>query len=68
MATQTERYIRSDCQWVKVTRDPKARTFTLARGWNSSVKAHDVTTWPMRYVPTWADAEAMARQKIADHA
>lgn len=63
----TERYIRKNSQWVKITRDAAKRTFTIARGWASSVVAHDIATWSFKWVPTWRDAESLAHQSIADH-
>lgn len=68
MNRTTERYLRSHGQWVKVTRNHAARTFTLARGWGGEVKAHAVQVYTFKYLPTWADAEALAAQHIADHA
>lgn len=50
MNRTTERYLRSHGQWVKVTRNPAARTFTLARGWGRverelNVHAKTVYRW-----------------------
>ena len=63
--SQTNRTIREGSQWVKVTRDSKARTFTFARGDAGVMKANDIRTYPFAFVPTWADAEGLAKSNMA---
>jgi hypothetical protein len=63
----TSRTIREGSQWVKVTRDSAARTFTFARGNAGDVKACDVTAYPFKYIQTWADAEDHAKSKMVPY-
>jgi hypothetical protein len=66
--TRTERYIRNKGQWVKITRDSKARTFSFARGYDGNFQAVTVQTWPMSAIPTWVDAEYFAQRAIDTYA
>lgn len=62
---QTDRTIREDAQWVKITRDSKAQTFTFARGDAGALKAKEVQTYTFNNIRTWADAESHAKSRMA---
>jgi hypothetical protein len=62
------RYVRRDGQWCKVTKDSKKRLWTVARGWDGVVVAHDTSSYPFAYMSTWDDAITAAHEKIAIHA
>ena len=64
----TERTIRDKGQWIKITRDSKARKFSFARGYEGQIKAVSVNTWPMSAIPTWKEAEEFAQQAIDTYA
>ena len=64
----TERYLRKPRVWVKVTRDPAKRTFTFCTGYTGQIKGFEVTAWSFAYVPTWAEAMALAETKAGDYA
>jgi hypothetical protein len=68
MAQFTDRTIRSDSQWVKVTRDNKNRTFTFARGYKSQHQAHDVETYSFKWVANWSEATDKAQRMIETYA
>jgi len=68
MTQFTDRTIRSDCQWVKITRDNKERTFTFARGYKGKYQAQEMQTYSFKYVPNWAEATEKATTIIATYA
>jgi hypothetical protein len=61
----TEKTIRGDSQWVKITRDNKKRTFTFARGWAGEYQAHDIYELPFKWIPNWTEAIDRANRSIA---
>jgi hypothetical protein len=67
MTRFTEKTIRTETQWVKVTRDNKDRTFTFARGYNSNTKATEIQVFPFKYVSTWEDATEKATRMINNY-
>jgi len=68
MTRFTDRTIRSDSQWVKISRDNKERTFTFARGYKDQHKAHDVGTYSFKWVANWSEAIDKAQRMIATYA
>jgi len=64
----TEKTIRGDSQWVKITRDKKNRTFTFARGYKGQYQAHDIETWGFEWVKTWNEAIEKANDKLVIYA
>lgn len=61
----TTQYLRGHGQWLKITRDAKARNWMLARGLNNSLKAHDSPRYGFdAYHCTWDDAIEMAARHI----
>lgn len=68
MARFTERTIRTEQQWVKITRDNKERTFTFARGYKSDFTAHDVQTLSFKWVANWEEATDKANRTMAAYA
>ena len=64
----TEKTIRNDSQWVKITRDNKKRTFTFARGFKNQIEAHNIETWGFEWVKTWNDAIEKANDKLVIYA
>lgn len=61
----TEKYVRTNSQWVKISRDNEKRTFTFARGFANQFQAHDVHTLPFKFVANWSEATSRAEQLIA---
>ena len=64
----TEKYVRTDGQWVKITRDNKERTFTFARGYQGECKAHDVETYSFKWYANWTEATERAYKLIGMYA
>jgi len=64
----TEKYVRSDNQWVKITRDNVQRTFTFARGYKNEFKAHEISTLSFKWVSNWTEALEKANKTIATFA
>lgn len=61
----TEKTIRTDSHWMKITRDSKARTFTFAMGYQGDFKAHEIKKYSFSFMPTWTDAEEHAKTHMA---
>lgn len=68
MTRFTEKYVRTEHQWVKITRDNKERTFTFARGLNGNYQAHEIQTLSFKWVANWSEAIASANRTIATYA
>jgi len=68
MERMTEKTIRNNSQWIKITRDSKKRTFTFARGYKGEYKAHHIDTWGFESVRTWNDAIEKANDKLVIYA
>jgi hypothetical protein len=64
----TEKTIRGDSQWVKITRDNKNRTFTFARGYAGQYQAHDISKLPFKWIANWTEAIDHANRTIATYA
>jgi hypothetical protein len=64
----TEKYVRSDKQWVKITRNNKDRTFTFAHGWQGEFTAHNIETITFKWVANWSEAIDKANRTIATYA
>ena len=64
----TEKYVRTDSQWVKITRDNKSSTFTFARGYKGEFMANEIETLSFRWIPNWTEAMFRANQKLAIYA
>ena len=64
----TEKYVRSDSQWVKITRDNQSRTFTFARGYKNNFTASDIETLSFKWVANWKEAVERAESKLATFA
>jgi hypothetical protein len=63
----TEKYIRTDAQWLKITRDSKAKTFTFARGYKNSFEAHDIEVISFKWISNWKEAFERAEIKLATY-
>jgi hypothetical protein len=57
----TERTIRADKQWVKITRDNQKRNYTFAVGREGQYKAHNIRVQPFTVLPNWLEAEDWAK-------
>ncbi len=68
MKSITEKYVRSDSQWIKITRDNKQRTFTFAHGWKGEFQAHDIQTLSFKWIANWSEAIDKANRTIATYA
>lgn len=64
----TEKYVRSEGQWVKITRDNQQRTFTFARGYKNQFEATDIETLNFKWVANWSEALQRANSMIANYA
>lgn len=56
----TDRTMRTDSAWVKITRDNKERTFTFAKGYKGEYTASHIETLPFKWVANWSEAIARA--------
>jgi len=56
MTRFTDRTIRTDSSWVKITRDNKNRTFTFAKGYKGETKAHEISTLTFKWIANWSEA------------
>lgn len=61
----TEKYVRSNSQWVKITRDNQNRTFTFARGLKDQFQAHNIEEYKFKWVANWAEAKDKAERMMA---
>jgi len=61
----TEKYVRSDSRWVKITRDNKERKFTFACGWKNQYAANQIETLSFKWVANWTEAIDRASKMIA---
>lgn len=64
----TEKTIRTESQWVKITRNNKNCTFTFARGYKNQISAHDIETLSFKWVANWTEAFDRANRMIAAYA
>lgn len=64
----TEKTIRTENQWVKITRNNKDRTFTFARGYKNEFCAHDIETLSFKWVANWTEAFDRANRMMAIYA
>jgi hypothetical protein len=65
MTRFTEKYVRTEGQWVKITRDNKIRSFTFARGYKNEFTAQEIETLPFKWVANWTEALDRASKMIA---
>jgi hypothetical protein len=56
MTRYTEKTIRANGQWVKITRDNKERKFTFAKGTENEVTAYTIETLTFKWVANWTEA------------
>ena len=61
----TERYVRNDSQWVKITRDNKVKTFTFAKGYKNQFTAHEIETLSFKWIANWSEALDRANKSIS---
>jgi len=61
----TEKAIRANDQWVKITRDSNAHKFTFARGYAEVLQAHEEQSFSFEFMPTWAYAVEHAQRRMA---
>jgi hypothetical protein len=64
----TDKTIRTETQWLKITRDNKAKTFTFARGYSGNYQAHEIETLTFKWVANWKEAVERAESKLATFA
>lgn len=60
----TEKYVRTDSQWIKISRDNKERTFTFAHGHAGVFQAWNVQTLPFKWISNWSEAVDYANRQI----
>ena len=68
MTRYTDRTVRTDTQWVKITRDNKDRTFTFARGYKGEAQAHEIETYSFKWVANWTEATDKANRTMLAYA
>jgi hypothetical protein len=68
MTRFTDRTIRKAGQWVKITRDNKMKTFTLARGYEGDWKSIELETLSFKWVANWAEATERALRSMSTYA
>ena len=56
----TDRTVRTDSAWVKITRDNKERSFTFAKGYTGEYSASHTETLSFKWVANWSEARARA--------
>lgn len=61
-----EFYVRNARVWVKVSRKSD-KSFVFALGYTGNVEAFAVTKYSKEFMPTIADATAMANTKAGDY-
>jgi hypothetical protein len=52
----TERTIRNQHQWCKITRDNLDRTYTFAYGREGEGRAYGIDLYPFKSIRNWSDA------------
>jgi hypothetical protein len=57
------RYVRSQNNWMKITRDKNS--FCFARGYAGQPKAKDIDTFPFTWVANWNEAIEKAKSTLA---
>ena len=57
------RYVRSENNWLKITRDNKS--FCFARGRVGNPKANDIETFSFTWVANWNEAIEKAKSTLA---
>lgn len=57
------RYIRSQNNWMKITRHKNS--FCFARGYAGQPKAKDIDTFPFTWVANWNEAIEKAKSTLA---
>ncbi len=68
MTRFTEKTVRTDGQWLKITRDNKERTFTFARGYKGQYEANETQTLSFKWVANWTEALEKANRTLATYA
>jgi len=67
MTRFTEKTVRSNDQWVKITRDNQARKFTFARGYNHNYSATEIFSYSFKWCANWSDAVDFAQRSIKSY-
>ena len=62
----TERTIKTDSKWVKITRDNEKRKFYFAKGYNGNITAHESRELSFKWVWNWKEAQDCAL-RFADY-
>lgn len=61
----TERTVRTDSAWVKITRDNKERTFTFAKGYTGEYSAHHIDSLSFKWCWNWTEAIERAHRLMS---
>ena len=64
MTRFTRKTVRTETQWVQITRDNEQRKFTFARGYKGNLSAHDIDSYPFKWCANWSEAIDFAQRKI----
>ena len=56
------RYVRSQNNWMKITRDKNS--FCFARGYAGQPKAKDIDTFPFTWVANWNEAIEKSKRNL----
>ena len=58
----TDRTVRTETKWVKITRDNKKRNFTFAKGYKGKYTAQEQETISFKWVANWSEATDRANR------
>ena len=64
MTRFTDKTIRTENCWLKISRDNKKRTFTFALGYTGKYQAHNIETMSFKWIPNWSEALISAHRMI----
>lgn len=64
MTRFTDKTIRTESQWVKITRDNKRRSFTFARGYKNEFTAQYIETLSFKWISNWTEAIDRASKMV----
>jgi hypothetical protein len=67
MTRFTEKTVRTDGQWLKISRDNTKRTFTFARGYAGQYTANEIEILSFKWIANWTEALARANNTLADY-
>lgn len=69
MPAETTKTLRTQRQWLKITRNAEQRYFAFAIGWAGEPPCRELEPqrYPFTFMSTWTDAIAHAERRLRDH-